>query len=199
MNRMVEGGGVGIAYDQAGQRVRVTTYSDGLEWRGWRATSPGSGQVVLADDPSMYEWQGYNWVPSGRAVYSGQVVETYTYNADGQLAQVWVSSEQASANGGITVTPNGTFGAAVKRAAFDYDLQGRLVGQSDYENDGATVAYSRSAIVYNAKGQVTSETQTTRQGSTLLVSYIANRYDAGSQASYALGALTSSVSTGLAM
>jgi len=190
MNRMVRGGGVDIAYDVAGQRVRVATWSDGLTWTGWRARAPGSGQIVLADDPSMYEWQGYNWTPAGRATYSGQVVETYSYTADGQLDQVWVSAEQASANGGPFVQANGTFGPAVRRAAFAYDLQGRLTGQTDYEADGTTVAYSRSELWYDAAGRLYHEMQVVRQGADTLLTYLDTGYGAGT-GGYALGAVTS--------
>lgn len=190
MNRMVQGGDTTIAYDLAGQRVQVSTYSDGLVWTGWRANA--SGTTIYADDPLEYD--GYNWVNVGRVVYTGRVVETYTYNADGQIDQIWVSGEQASANGSIDVTPNGSFGASVKRADYDYDLLGRVTSQTDYEANGTTVAFNRSSIAYNDKGQITSETQTTRQGNNVLVSYIANKYDAGSLATYALGTVVSTTS-----
>jgi len=80
-------GGTQVAYDAAGQRVSVSTMSSGLVWTGWKGVIKGSGGQIgrYADEPGSFE-DGYIWSQSGPVNYSGKVIETYGYDADGRLA-----------------------------------------------------------------------------------------------------------------
>lgn len=183
-------GGTLITYDAAGRRQTATTRSDALLWTGWRASEPGTGIIIYADEP--YEWEGYHWTNNGKATFNGRVVETYSYDAAGLLSSVAMATERGEANGTSFITPSGTMNASILRSSFTYDRMGRVTSQQDYEANGTTVAYSRTGIVYNASGQVTGETQAVRQMSGTayqgtLTSYITNTY--GSGTGYALGAV----------
>lgn len=182
-------GGTQVSYDAAGQRTSVATMSSALVWTGWKGSYKNGGGYVYSDYPGDYSEDGLVWTHTGRTTYSGKVVETYSYAADGSLASVSVSEEGVSVDWGV-FTNTGVMSASVLRASFAYDLQGRLASQTDYQDDGTTVAFSRTELWYDAAGRMYHEMQTSRQGADTLVTYLDTSFGAGTSA-YALGAVTS--------
>jgi len=78
--------------------------------------------------------------------------------------------------------------------AYLYDLLGRLTGQTDTVEGGA-VLYDHSQV-WDAKGRVWQDNVYQKQGNDLVTTNTTNYYSDDAGSGYALGALTSSVSTG---
>ncbi|WP_432199761.1 polymorphic toxin-type HINT domain-containing protein [Erythrobacter sp. W53] len=163
-------GGKDILYNKAGERIAVltTNYTAGFYFKG--GYLPGS---------------------------FSESRESYTYDLGGRLKEIKVSTgatvAETAAGSGV---PTGTIPAApingTRRSAFNYDLMGRQLTQTDYETNGTTIAYSRSAT-YNSKNQLTSDTTNTKRGSDIFRSTTSYNYGVG--AAYALGSVVSQAST----
>ncbi len=164
--------GQDIQYNAAGERVAVlrTEYTGGYYDYYWGYYYPGS--------------------------YS-ESRESYIYNAAGRLYEVQQSSGAAVsgtydpytyAYTAPTYIPAAPVTGTV-RSRFSYDTLGRQVGQTDYEANGTTVAYSRSAY-FNNKSQLLSDYASTKKsdGATYQA---ATSYDYGYGTAYALGSALS--------
>ncbi len=164
--------GQDIQYNAAGERVAVlrTEYTGGYYDYYWGYYYPGS--------------------------YS-ESRESYVYNAAGRLYEVQQSSGAAVsgtydpytyAYTAPTYIPSAPVTGTV-RSRFTYDTLGRQIGQTDYEANGYTVAYSRSAY-FNNKSQLLSDYTSTKKsdGATYQAS---TSYDYGYGTAYALGSALS--------
>jgi YD repeat-containing protein len=180
-------GGTAYTYDAAGRRKTSTTSVTRTAplWKYQknsfvRYTTNASGNYPASDGftATQVNFQ-----------YTSTQVETYNYDGYGQLQSVAIAVQDLPYydEWGTNNPQPGALGAAVTRAVYTHDAMGRTIAQSDYLEDGTTVAYSRS-VTYNAKSQVTNETSNTRQGTDTWTSVVTNAY--GSGAGYALGAAT---------
>jgi YD repeat-containing protein len=180
-------GGTAYTYDMAGRRKTSTT-SVTRSQQLWKYTQPNGVVRWHTQPPDTYVQEGGTTtiVPYS---YTSAQVETYNYDGAGNLQSVAIATQaiQTTSGIGVLVPVVGALGAAVTRAVYTNDAMGRTIAQSDYLEDGTSVAYSR-AVTYNAKSQVTNETSNTRQGTDTWTSVVTNAY--GSGAGYALGAAT---------
>jgi YD repeat-containing protein len=96
--------------------------------------------------------------------YTGVGREDYTYDDAGRLTQIKVAAPVTPVDDNSYTQSNFTGSSATPatgptRSTFTYDLIGRQTGQTDYESNGTTVAFSRSAT-YNARNQLLSDDST---------------------------------------
>jgi hypothetical protein len=184
-------GGTAYTYDAAGRRATAT--STVTRTNKLYKYVPAYGNRT----PRYYTNPPDTWIDDGGGVttyvdyaFSSTQVETYAYDPAGHLTSVGIAVQNLNTITnpiGVTTPSVGALGAAVTRAVYTNDAMGRTTAQSDYLENGTTVAYSRS-VTYNAKSQVTNETSNTRQGTDTWTSVVTNAY--GSGAGYALGAAT---------
>ncbi|PSJ42216.1 polymorphic toxin-type HINT domain-containing protein [Allosphingosinicella deserti] len=145
--------------------------------------------AASASIPNPYDYDGTQpYIEQG---YEGQRLETYVYDAAGNLDFVY------GIDGGWEQRPDGTIvglppsGTGSRIADYDYDGLGRVTRQLDYDASGTVVQYQRD-VTYNAKSQITGETTNTRRGADIFRSIVVNNYGTGT--AYALGAVVWSTS-----
>lgn len=153
-----------ILYNLAGERTEVRTTLNVPESS---RTHPYTGDLIII--PARY-WE---------------TREAYGYDDAGRLATVKIS--QGSDTETLPLPAAAT--PTVVRSQFEYDLLGRLTGQTDYDSDGTTEIFDRT-VTYNAKSQITEDDSSTRRwkaggGSDLMRSR--STYGYGSGSGYALG------------
>ncbi|PSJ42219.1 LysM peptidoglycan-binding domain-containing protein [Allosphingosinicella deserti] len=145
--------------------------------------------AASASIPNPYDYDGTQpYIEQG---YEGQRLETYVYDAAGNLDLVY------GIDGGWEQRPDGTIvglppsGTGSRIADYDYDGLGRVTRQLDYDASGTVVQYQRD-VTYNTKSQITGETTNTRRGSDRFRTIVVNDYGTGT--AYALGAVVWSTS-----
>ena len=162
-------GGQSIEYNEAGERVSVTSSANREVWveRGTgevredappeNANTDYSGPYGEPDEDDIGEWDYYNYVHVTR--------EMYDYDEGGRVKQINIAQSQVYV-GSNTSSPyhTGPSGPGTKRSTFDYDNMGRKTDQIDYAADGVTKIFDQS-LVYNTKSQVIQDEVITLRGS----------------------------------
>ncbi len=178
-------GGTRYTYDPAGRRVTSTT-SVTRTAKLWKYQK-NTFVRYATEYPYVYEDNGGGTFSYIDYNFTSAQVETYNYDSNGHLASVSIAVQSLPYYDvwGTNNPQPGPLGAPVIRAVYSHDAMGRTTAQSDYLEDGSTIAYSRT-VAYNSKGQVASETTNTRQGTDTWTSVVTSDYGSGS--GYALGA-----------
>ncbi|WP_010545477.1 LysM peptidoglycan-binding domain-containing protein, partial [Sphingomonas elodea] len=205
MNRVILAKGQ-LINGQIVRGAKGTDYSYYLDGRRATATVTTTGYATVWD-PNVYvpgnggggyyeypEPDNGSWGAYVTAIYDAARRENYTYDADGNLATVSIAQSGYSDNGDGTASPL-PLGYAQLKSRYEYDGQGRMTRQIDFQWDGnsnGTAAYDRQ-ITLDVGGRVTSETVVTRQGNDTITSYLSNDYGWGSN--YALGAVVNAYAT----
>lgn len=194
-----------------GSIVRGTNGSEiAYNANGERAT------VISTGGAFAHIWDPYAWDPYGNGgqggatgnwvdlYYAAEQQETYTYNDTGTLAKVNISVGGYLDNTDGTVTAQPAYGLGGERATYTYDNLGRMTRQVDWLGDHTDAGYDHQ-VFYNAKGQVYYESTFSKQkvptlypGSVLYDDFSTETWSYFSEgtSSYALGAVTSSTTTG---
>ncbi|MGK6321427.1 hypothetical protein, partial [Sphingomonas sp. DT-204] len=152
--RLVSGavtGGTAITYDAGGRRRTAAT--------SYQATAT----VANPNYDPFGKPTGGN-TPTLEVPYTAQTLETYDYDASGNLWKVWIAGGgyEDNGNGGADpILPSQT--TPRLKGQYGYDGLNRLVRQQDWTGDGSGVAYDRQ-VSYDGKGRVDSETVSQRQG-----------------------------------
>lgn len=191
MNRLVTDRGV----LRGGQIVRGESVYGSSAGQDILYNLAGERVAVLRTEgsPGWYDYY-YGYYNPG---YYYETRENYLYDSAGRLSDVQVSTGTGVSevydpytytySPPTSVPPAPSTGT--ERSHFTYDLVGRQTGQTDYEANGTTVAYSRTAY-YNNKGQLVSDYTATKKsdGHTYQSS---TWYDYGAGTTYALGSALS--------
>ncbi|OSZ63599.1 hypothetical protein CAP40_17895 [Sphingomonas sp. IBVSS2] len=192
--RIVRGaGGVDLSYDAAGQR-RTALSDKALSgyvnvWVWYPDFDPALGHELTVEQP------GYNgdYQLQERGYY-GQSLETYSYDGLGNLGSVQITASGYQDNGAGSLIETGVIDRDMGGGVYLYDLLGRQTRQID-SVEGGTVLYDHGQA-WDAKGRVWQDNVYQKQGNDLVTTSTTNYYSDDAGSGYALGALTSSVSTG---
>ncbi|WEJ98121.1 MAG: LysM peptidoglycan-binding domain-containing protein [Candidatus Sphingomonas phytovorans] len=194
--------GVSLAYDAAGQRRTVLSddYMIGYAqtWVWYPDYDPGSGHhEPMPMDPGVtgdYEYRQVN--------FFGQRQETYSYDNAGNLISAAIAESGYEDQGDGTVVASGAIDRSVGGGSYSYDALGRLLHQAD-TNAAGTVIYDNRQT-YDSKGRIATQQTTQLQKSVYYgttgtyTTTVTNSYGDGT-ADYALGAITSSTTSGFAI
>lgn len=186
--RIVRGAnGISYEYDAAGQRA-VQTKQASLSQGVWQRTY--NGQITYWSYRANLSG---TWTFVNQS-YTGDRRESFTYNGDGTIDQVFAAESRLVFADGSTSMAVGDPGPASLISDYSFDLMGRLTRQIDYQRNGA-VGYDR-ILRYNLQGQVQSEDVVSRQGNDTLASYVTYGYYTSS-GEYALGSVVTARSRNL--
>ena len=163
---IARGVGTDLTYDLAGRRVTATMNSSRTAnlWQYMPSEGPHRARYYDDDGPRDVPDDGGGKWSTVDYSYSTPQVESYTYTADGYLAQVSVAVAPLAPIGDLgTYSPSAadTLDPAVPRATYTRDALGRTTGYVEYLDNGTTVSYSRTAA-YNKRGEVTSDSVSQR-------------------------------------
>jgi len=190
--------GVDLTYDKAGQRHTVTSdqYLTGQAsvWVWYPDYDPATGHALSPMDEGVtgeYQLQD--------RTYSGQRVETYSYNDAGNLTSAAITVTNYTDAGGGTLTPTGVVNLSAGGGTYTYDQLGRQIRQIDIDRKGRTALDHTTH--YDSKGRVDTETSvqflnasSTYVGDTYTTT-VTNTFGDGTSA-YALGAVITSTTSG---
>ena len=173
-------GGTAITYDDAGRRETVTTHSDALVWNGYKATYKVDHNLVYYFETEDIDTDNHNyvWLPA-ELTYSGAVIETYSYNAAGDLTGVSVATQTAYMAPWGSAPTLDAMGSSVQRAAYTRDAMGRVTSQVEYKANGVSTAWSRTAS-YDAGSRVLGDTVTAYRDDGTFVTTSTYTYGTGS-------------------
>jgi hypothetical protein len=137
--------------------------------------------------------------------YSQEVRENYEYDGAGRIAAIRIAkgAQELDVYDPVagTFSPSPTAPAAApswggggtQRSLFTYDLMGRQLTQSDYNDAGTSVVYGRSAS-YDLAGKLLSDSSTTIRSGATYVTSTSYGYTDLSSGEYLLGVMGSTTS-----
>ncbi|WP_367185880.1 LysM peptidoglycan-binding domain-containing protein [Sphingomonas bacterium] len=183
--------GVDLLYDLAGRRTSATTNKTLTGQVTVWVRDPGHGPY--GDDFPLEGGEGWHQETQDR-YYDGTNVESYGYDAAGNLHTASILATGYTDNGDGTITVLSGTTRAMGGGTYSFDGLGRQTHQVDTVEGGASV-YDHTQY-YDAKGRVSLDYVTQLQGSDMVTTTTTNTYGDGTGTSYALGAVTSSGTTG---